>query len=103
MAKSRGDLFAGARKESPAPKPEPQPVAVEVSHQIKRERRWPKNKTREGRKFVGAYIDPAAHDILRELAYRERKEVQLLLKEALNLLFDNRGKPTVALGEGRLG
>ena len=91
------DVFAAARKPELQPEPTLQlPAAVQQTPEPAPEPRWPKNRTRLGKVFFGAYIDPAAHDILRKLAYQERKEMQALLKEALNLLFESRGEPPIA-------
>jgi hypothetical protein len=91
------DVFAAARKPKPQPEPMLQlPATVQQPPEPVPEPRWPKNRTRVGKMFFGGYIDPAAHDILRKLAYQERREMQALLKEALNLLFESRGEPPIA-------
>ena len=52
--------------------------------------------SRNGRKHVGGYFDPAVSKQLRGLALEEDSSVQQLLEEALDLLFQERGKPTIA-------
>lgn len=39
------------------------------------------------------YMPLKVHDQLRELSFNERKSQQQLIREALNMLFDNRGCP----------
>lgn len=40
------------------------------------------------------YMPPRVHDQLRELAFTERKSQQRLIREALNMLFADRGCAT---------
>ena len=47
---------------------------------------------RNGRKHIGGYFDPAVSKQLRMLAVEEDSSVQRLLEEALDLLFQTRGK-----------
>ena len=48
------------------------------------------------RKHIGGYFDPAVSTQLRHLAVDENSTVQQLLEEALDLLFQTRGKPLIA-------
>lgn len=52
--------------------------------------------SREGRKMIAGYFDPAVSKQLRALAVEEDTTTQALLGEALNLLFQNYKKPPVA-------
>ena len=47
------------------------------------------------RKHIGGYFDPAVSTQLRHLAVEENSTVQQLLGEALDLLFQMRGKPLI--------
>ena len=49
-----------------------------------------------GSKHVGAYLDPAVSRQLRILAAEEGRTITELLAEALDMLFQSRGKPTIA-------
>lgn len=40
------------------------------------------------------YMPPRVHDQLRELSFTERKSQQSLIREAINMLFRDRGCPT---------
>ena len=42
-------------------------------------------------------LSPIAHDQLRELAFTTRRSQHSLLLEGLNLIFEQHGKPLVAL------
>ena len=55
---------------------------------------------RNGRKHIGGYFDPAVSKRLRMLAVEEDSSVQRLLEEALDLLFQDRGK-TRSKADGR--
>lgn len=49
---------------------------------------------RSDRKHIGGYFDPAVSKQLRMLAVEEDSSVQRLLEEAIDLLFQARGKST---------
>ena len=51
---------------------------------------------RAGKRMIGFYIPDAAYRQLRQLALDEETTNQELLTEALNTLFKNRGKQTIA-------
>ena len=53
--------------------------------------RRPAAVSRQGRKHVGAYVDPAVARRLRVLAAAEDSSVQLLIEEAIDALFQSRG------------
>ncbi len=52
--------------------------------------------SRQGKKTIAGHFDPAVSRQLHQLALDEDSNIQHLLKEALNLLFTDRGKPTIA-------
>ncbi|NOU11546.1 MAG: hypothetical protein HOO98_16235 [Nitrospira sp.] len=52
--------------------------------------------TRRNAKHIGGYFDPTVSKQLRQIALEEDSSVQLLLGEALDMLFQARRKPTIA-------
>jgi hypothetical protein len=52
---------------------------------------------REGAKHIGGYFTPQVSKQLRSLAVVEDTTVQDLLAEALNMLFQSRGLPMIAV------
>lgn len=52
--------------------------------------------TRRDAKHIGGYFDPPVSKQLRLIALEEDSTVQLLLGEALDMLFQSRRKPTIA-------
>jgi hypothetical protein len=69
--------------------PRPQPAAVP-------ERRTSRTPGRRGKKTIAGFFDPAASHQLRQIALDEGSNVQDLLREAINDLFEKRGKPRIA-------
>lgn len=58
-----------------------------------------KNKrplARQRAKHIGGYFDPVVSKQLRTIALDEDSSVQVLLGEALDMLFQSRGKPMIA-------
>ena len=53
--------------------------------------------SRKSTKHVGGYFDPAVSKQLREIALHEDSSVQALLGEAIDMLFQSRRKPTIAV------
>ena len=49
-----------------------------------------------GSKHIGGYFDPAVAKQLRVLAAEEDRTITALVAEGLDLLFQSRGKPTIA-------
>ena len=47
-------------------------------------------------KHIGGYFEPVVSTQLRHLAVEENTTVQKLLEEALDLLFEDRGKPPIS-------
>ncbi len=72
-----------------AEKPKPQAVAVEVVQPS----RVP---GRRGKKTIAGFFDPAASRQLKQIALEEGTNVQELLREAINDLFEKRGKSRIA-------
>lgn len=56
----------------------------------------PQQAARARGKHVGAYFDPTVSKQLRQIALEEDSTVQLLLGEAIDMLFQARRKPTIA-------
>ncbi len=56
----------------------------------------PKRPSRQGVKHIGGYFDPVVSKQLRTIAIDEDSSVQALLGEALDMLFQSRGKPMIA-------
>ena len=52
--------------------------------------RRPATVSRQGRKHVGAYVDPAVARRLRVLAAAEDTSTQALIEEAIEMLFQSR-------------
>lgn len=51
----------------------------------------PMSPSRQGRKHVGAYVDPAVARRLRVIAASEDSSVQQLIEEGIEMLFQSRG------------
>ena len=51
---------------------------------------------RRGKKTIAGFFDPAASQQLRRMALEEGSNVQELLREAINDLFEKRGKARIA-------
>jgi len=52
--------------------------------------------SRDNTKHVGGYFDPKVSKQLRLIAIDEDSSVQVLLEEAIDMLFHSRKKPTIA-------
>jgi hypothetical protein len=52
--------------------------------------------SRRGKKTIAGFFDPAASRQMRQIALEEGSNVQELLREALNDLFEKRGKARIA-------
>ena len=52
--------------------------------------------SREGKKVIAGYFDPAVSRQLKQLALEEDSSLQDLLREALNDLFRKRGRSPIA-------
>lgn len=78
------------KKEQPViqekiPTPEPTPTPKQTL-----------SSTRVGAKHIGGYFDPVVSKQLRSIALDEDSSVQSLMAEALDMLFQSRGKPMIA-------
>lgn len=56
----------------------------------------PRVPSRRGKKTIAGFFDPAASRQLKQLALDEGSNVQDLLREAINDLFEKRGKARIA-------
>ena len=67
---------------------------------LQRRKRQPGSATqapsRRGKKALIGYFDPGVSLQLKQIALEEDSSIQRLLGEALDLLFQSRGKPTIA-------
>ncbi len=52
--------------------------------------------SRIGKKTIAGFFDPAASRQLKQIALEEGSSVQVLLREAINDLFEKRGKSRIA-------
>jgi hypothetical protein len=52
--------------------------------------------SRSGAKHIGGYFDPVVSKQLRSIAIDEDSSIQSLMAEALDMLFQSRGKPMIA-------
>jgi Antitoxin-like ribbon-helix-helix len=59
-----------------------------------------RSRAREGAKHIGGYFTPQVSKQLRSLAVVEDTTVQDLLAEALNMLFQSRDLPMIAVISG---
>jgi hypothetical protein len=76
---------AGGRAEPP----KPQAVAAPAA-------KASRTPGRRGKKTIAGFFDPAASRQIKQLALDEDSDVQELLREAINDLFEKRGKPRIA-------
>ena len=70
------------------PKPEAQPALSVTNAAIVPGRR--------GKKTIAGFFDPAASRQLKKIALDEETNIQELLREAINDLFEKRGKSRIA-------
>jgi len=52
--------------------------------------------SRQGKRAISAFFDPAASKQLRLLALEQDSTIQQLLREAINDLFEKHGRPRIA-------
>lgn len=101
----RPSLFSAKAPASTDPEPEPAatapssaapPAAVASSAPALPSGRYPKATTREGKRVVTAYVSPEAFRQLKRIAADEDAQVQDLLAEGLNAVFEKRGLSRIA-------
>ena len=63
----------------------PQPAAPTASAS--------RTPSRRGRRVITAYVDPAVHRQLREIAFLHDVPIQALVEEALGDFFEKHGRP----------
>lgn len=72
------------------------PVAVSLQRRKGQPGSATQAPSRRGKKALIGYFDPSVSLQLKRIALEEDSSVQRLLGEALDLLFQSRGKPTIA-------
>jgi len=82
--------FAAALKPEKRQEPQPSPESQTTTSTNKRP------PARQGAKHIGGYFDPVVSRQLKTIAVDEDSSVQALLGEALDMLFQSRGKPMIA-------
>lgn len=88
--RSRSSLSEALRQASGRTEP-PKALAV-----VAPETKPARTPGRRGKKTIAGFFDPAASHQLRQIALDEGSNVQDLLREAINDLFEKRGKPRIA-------
>jgi hypothetical protein len=77
------------------PKPAAIPAPVSSPPQVAQAGRTVQ-RSRIGKVSIGVWVDPAVRKQLAQLALDTDKDQSELMAEALNLLFERYGKPTIA-------
>jgi Antitoxin-like ribbon-helix-helix len=90
MSKQRSSLSEVLRQaggKAIPPRPQPADAREIQPHRV---------PSRRGKKTIAGFFDPAASRQLKQLALDEGSNVQDLLREAINDLFEKRGKARIA-------
>jgi hypothetical protein len=99
MTKSTAKNSLADSLSSLSSRPAPMPKTIEKSDATAAEK-LDKGKhyrpSRDGTRAITAHADPAVSRQLKQLALDEDTNVQALVHEALNLLFERYGKPQIA-------
>ena len=97
MAAKRSSLFGGAtpKVEEEAPAHDPSKV-VPASPDQTPASRYPKAKTREGKRVAPVYLEREALRQLQKVAFDEEVTIQALLTEGINAVFERRGLSRIA-------
>ena len=77
------------------PKASPPPPAVSVPEPA------PAKSTREGKRFLGYYVEPTRHEEIKQAALDEGIQIQELLRQAIDAWMDKNGTEAVAAVERR--
>jgi hypothetical protein len=56
----------------------------------------PAKTTREGKRFLGYYVDPQRHEEIKQAALDEGLQIQELLRQAIDAWMDSNGAEAVA-------
>jgi hypothetical protein len=90
---AKSSIGAIFKKEGPAPVPAalPAPETLIVAPEPPRG-----SRTRKGKHGVAAYLSKEAHKQLKQIALDEDAEVQELIIEGINRVFEARGKHRIA-------
>ncbi|MDQ0524186.1 hypothetical protein [Methylobacterium gregans] len=89
MAAQVAESLKAPEKPKAAPLPEP---AVEPA---------PAKTSREGKRFLGYYVDPTRHEEIKQAALDEGIQIQELLRQAVDAWMDANGAEAVAAVERR--
>ena len=93
MGQPKGDLKQLLEKSNGAVQaPEPE-LETAASGETSKSQRCP---ARQGKKMVTGYFDVKTHRQLKQLALETDKSIQVLLGDALNMLFAFHDKPPIA-------
>jgi len=89
---AKSSISAIFRKDGPVPAPvsSPPPEALAVEPELK------VSRTRKDKHGVAAYLSKEAHKQLKQIALDEDAEVQELIIEGINRVFEARGKHRIA-------
>lgn len=74
-------------------KAQPEAPTVEEPRAVARSAAAP---SRNGKVVISAYFDPAVRQQLAILAIKQQRSQAALMADALNLLFEKHGEPTIA-------
>lgn len=84
------------RSPSSQPDLKPAPVAVAPRQNMKKESVLATPPSRLGKKALIGYFDPGVSKQLKQMALDQDSNIQELLREAINDLFQKHKKPTIA-------
>ena len=95
-------------------KPNPLSMAAQVAESLKAPEKLqavpppvhvaepaPAKTTREGKRFLGYYVEPLRHDEIKQAALDEGLQIQELLRQAVDAWMDANGAEAVAAVERR--
>ena len=91
MAAQVAESLKGPEKPKPAPPPAPAAQAEPA----------PAKSTREGKRFLGYYVEPLRHEEIKQAALDEGIQIQELLRQAVDAWMDANGAEAVAAVERR--
>ena len=100
MAPKRSSLFGSAPARAPTESvaaPEPTtPSSASAAAEAATSAKYPKAKTREGKRVATCYLEREALRQLQQIALDEDTTIQALLVEGVNAVFQKRGHSRIA-------